>query len=143
MNDTQNTQADYLSPALDRFGKRYIIKTFFAVLISAAVLFLSAGRLDWTMGLVFIGLYFSHTVVSNVILGRHSPELLNERGRKADNSKDWDRVLTAIWIPMMWIAYAVAGLDAGRFGWSSMQSTLSIVGVVMFVVASIIITWAH
>lgn len=142
MNNTQNTQADYLSPALDRFGKRYIIKTFFAVLISAAVLFLFAGRFDWTMGLVFIGLHFSHTVVSNVILGRYSPELLNERGRKADNSKDWDRVLTAIWIPMMYIAYAVAGLDAGRFGWSSMQSTLSILGVVMLVVASIIITWA-
>ncbi len=142
MEKDQPTPADHSSPALDSFGKRYIVKTYILVLLAAIALFLAAGRLDWIMGWVFIGLYFLSTLVMNIILARQNPELLNERGHKADNSKSWDKVLTVLWLLMMYIAYLVAGLDAGRFGWSSMQIAFSIAGMFIFVLQSIIITWA-
>ncbi len=136
------TPTDQLSPTLDSFGKRYIAKTYVLVLVAAVALFLSAGRLAWLLGWVFIGLYFVNTMVSNVILTQQNPELLNERGHKADNSKRWDEILTVVWLLLIHIIYVVAGLDAGRFGWSSMPVVFGIVAMLIFVLGTIVIVWA-
>jgi len=99
--------------------KRYLAKGFFAKLLMVAILFLSAGRLDWVMGWALVGVYVSWDIVTVLILIPKSPGLIAERARIQEGTKKWDLVLATLaasFTPM--VTWIVAGLDV-RFGWTT------------------------
>jgi len=142
MSSPESTQSSSPKPSLDRSGVKRIVQVVSGTLLFAVVLFLSAGRLDWPMAWAYVSSWFVALLAMTVIDGGKNPGLINERGRKSANTKRWDKVLMAIYAPMPFIILAVAGLDAGRFGWSSMPFALQIVGLAMMVPAFIMPTWA-
>ena len=75
--DARRTQ-DELRQAPDL--KAGIVKRAVQVLLTttfqAAVLFLSAGRLDWVWGWVYIGVYMVGILVNLIVLLRTSPETI-------------------------------------------------------------------
>ncbi len=120
MSTTTTGQPGEAPGAGSRLHAKAIIRFALYVLLLPATLFLAAGRLDWVMGWVFVGVVLAMTVVSRLVVARKTPELLVERGRslEAPDVERWDRrlvPLVALYGPL--ITWIVAGLDE-RFGWA-------------------------
>ena len=79
-------------PSLERSGIRRIVQVLVSILLIGVLLFLSAGRLDWLWGWLFLAGWLLLILPSAVVMSK-SPDLINERGRRADNIKGWDKVL--------------------------------------------------
>jgi protein-S-isoprenylcysteine O-methyltransferase Ste14 len=121
----------------------WAVKGLVAKLFVAVVLFASAGRLDWVMGWVYLGVFLAFDVATALVLLPRSPELLVERNRIQEGTKGWDQVLVrlaALYLPMA--AWIVSGLD-DRFDWSvQMPLTLHIVALVVVVLGYAMVVWA-
>jgi len=93
---------------------------------------------------VFFGATFLYLSMSTVALYRYSPELLVQRLRmRRGGSKTWDEVLMrACNLTVMLIVPVVAGLDVGRYQWSRLGVLHAGVGLLLFIVSSVLINWA-
>jgi len=141
MTMLRHTQVNAHKPRLERSGINRIIQVFVSGLLMGLVLFLSAGRLDWPAAWIFLGFYVLVILTLGVWAMRKNPEVVNERG-KMQNIKSWDKTLMIIYTVMLFVLFAVAGLDAGRFGWSAMPIALQVVGLVALAFAMAVTYWA-
>lgn len=141
MSTLPQMQSNAHQPRLERSGVNRIIQVFVAVLLMGLVLFLSAGHLDWPAAWIFLGLYVLVILTLGVWAMRRNPEVVNERG-KMENIKSWDKILMIIYTVMLFVVFAVAGLDAGRFGWSVMPIALQVVGLIGLMLAMAVTYWA-
>lgn len=87
-------------------------------ILTAVLLFSSAGRLDWILGWLFIAAWSLLKLVFIVYLRRHDPDLLVERVTRHENAKPYDRVIIPIYFVFAFGTIVIAGLDGGRFRWS-------------------------
>jgi len=121
----------------------WAVKALVARLSVAAMLFVSAGRLDWVMGWVFAGLYAAFDIATALVVIPRSPELLTERTRVHEGTKGWDKVLLRIaagYLPMA--SWIVSGLDV-RFGWSPQISPrLQIASLAVTALGFALVVWA-
>ena len=62
--------------------------------------------------------------------------------RFGEGTKAWDKAWLWLFAPVFLAVYAVAGLDAVRYGWSSMPGWLWLVGLVLFLPGTALISWA-
>lgn len=114
-----------------------------SVLVLAATLFISSGRLDWVMGWVYLAMFVTAFGIIALIFVLKSPELLAERAEIREGVKDWDRVLgdlVGVYVPItMWI---VAGLNA-RCGWlPQIPLTLQIAALAIAALGYFLTLWA-
>jgi len=79
----------------------------------AAILFISAGRLDLPWFWALIGVY---AVLLSAAIRGIDPDLIRERHHPAPGGED--RSLRWRAVPFFLAHFIVAGLDVGRFGWS-------------------------
>ena len=142
MSSEQGAPGESKSSSLGGSGVRRIIVVILQVVITGVLLFVCAGRLNWMLGWVYIGLSIFVLVFNGSFLLRRHPEVINERGRWAKNTKGWDKAWAAIYAPMPLITVAVAGLDAARFGWSQVPLALSALGIAMFLAGNLLFLWA-
>jgi protein-S-isoprenylcysteine O-methyltransferase Ste14 len=106
-----------------------------SMLMQAAILFISAGRLDWVMAWVYLGFYAVMIGINAAILLRKDPALIAERAEMKKDAKRWDKPLAAIVSlvgPLTLLL--VAGLDV-RFGWTPALSWLF--QMMMFIVMAL------
>lgn len=129
-------------PRLERSGVNRLIQVIVTVLVIGIMLFVSAGRLDWTAAWLFLGVYTGIILTLGVWAIRKNPDVVNERGRLAKNIKGWDKILVTLYSGLSCVAFIVAGLDAGRFGWSMVPTSLQIAGLVCLVLESAMTYWA-
>lgn len=107
----------------------YIIKHLFGTLTFFLILFLSAGRIDYWQGLVYvtIGLIMA---AFNYTLLKPDSDLLIERTKPGEGSKKWDKILLGIFFLVTLIMYTLAGLDSGRYHWSpDFPWSLTLIGI--------------
>jgi protein-S-isoprenylcysteine O-methyltransferase Ste14 len=89
---------------------------FFFVL-QAVILFLAAGRLNWTWAWAFLGICLVSVAINGAFMLRTSPETIAERGRP-QATQDWDKVIGGLWALVLYLVLPlVAGLDV-RFAWT-------------------------
>jgi protein-S-isoprenylcysteine O-methyltransferase Ste14 len=82
--------------------------------VIGAVLFLAAGRMDWTWAWVMLAVYLASVVVNSYFM-RNNPETVAERGQPGE-MKRWDQVISGLWsLAQFVLVPLVAGLDV-RFG---------------------------
>jgi protein-S-isoprenylcysteine O-methyltransferase Ste14 len=106
-------------------------------------LFLAAGRLDWTRGWISVALCVVGFTAMGLIVQRYNPELMAQRARwRRKDAKRFDKIFMAVYLPLVLLQPAVAGLDAVRFRWTSMPFALVYVGAVLFVASLVVLTWA-
>ncbi len=65
-----------------------------------------------------------------------------ERARwRRKDTKRFDKIFMALYLPLVLLHPAIAGLDAVRFHWSSMPFAFMYVGAAMFVTSLVVIGW--
>jgi len=120
MRQTQSGRGE-MAPQTRRAIIRWIVQAAVGVVGYAALLFLTAGTLNWLWGWVLIAVLAAFLAAHPLILIPINPELLAERekGSLAEGVKTWDKVVSMLAAGVLPIAsWIVAGLDF-RFGWSS------------------------
>jgi len=109
----------------------YLIKHVSGTLIFFSILFISAGKIGYWQGLVYlvIGLVM---VLLNYSVLRIDAELLNERSRPGEGTKNWDKAILGLSFLMTISMYITAGLDSGRYHWSpDFHWSLYLVGIIL------------
>ncbi len=122
---------------------RSTLRVILGVVLYGALLFGSAGTLRWLEGWVFLAILLGATAGTGLWLQRHDPALLAERTKPLlqPGQPLWDRIIMIAFVPA-WIAwFVVPGLDAVRFGWSSVGWPLKAMGAVLHIVGWAGIVW--
>jgi protein-S-isoprenylcysteine O-methyltransferase Ste14 len=117
-----------------------LLKIGIFILVSAAVFFLCAGRLNLVMAWIYIAMVLVNTSITSLIM---NPELIIERSEIKKDTKSWD-ILPAILIGRVGplVILIVAGLDV-RFGWSQQFSlVLQIVAWGIAILGLLVTDWA-
>ncbi|MFC1619107.1 methyltransferase family protein [Candidatus Neomarinimicrobiota bacterium] len=116
----------------------------FLLLVPAALL-LTAGRADWFMGWVYIGLVMVFSAGSRFLVLRKDPGLLAERAQSLskEDAKPWDKwIVLQIAMVGPIAMLALCGLDE-RFGWSpDIQPVYRITALAIIVFGYALSTWA-
>jgi protein-S-isoprenylcysteine O-methyltransferase Ste14 len=105
-------------------------------------LFTAAGRLDWMGGWLFVGLVLFSLVTQSLTVRVKNPVLRQERWKERADTKSFDRIFTNTYMAMLPVMTLVAGLDNGRFGWSSLPEWSVPVGVLLHVLGQLPVLWA-
>ena len=129
---------------MKRAGIKQVLLSSLLLIIQMIIFFLSVGHINVSRAWMFFGATFVYLSVSTVVLYRFNPELIVHRlRRKREGSKLWDEILMrASNLMVMLVVPAVAGLDVGRFQWSSISIHFAVVGFVLYFFSSVLINWA-
>lgn len=107
-----------------------------------AVLFISAGRLDWVMGWVYLFGYFGLLALLSMIMPIDQ-ELADERMNVKEGAKQWDIIIVAIVTLLGGLALQiVAGLDMRNSWLQSFPVAISAVALVIAMLGTLIGSWA-
>ena len=123
-------------------GLRITLSTAALLVVFAAILFLSAGRADWPTAWFYLAIMTANVLANFAYLRARNPELIAARSRFGKGTKTWDKIWMALFGPLFVSVYVVAGLDAGRFGWSTMPLSLWPLGLALFLPGSALFTWS-
>ena len=108
-----------------------------------ALLFPSAGRLDWFRGWISIAFWSAGMTAFILIVSRCNPTLLAARQKwRHKDTKRFDKIFLAAFLPLVLMQPVLAGLDAVRYRWSSMPFGFVYPGAVLFVLGVALMAWA-
>ena len=108
----------------------------------AAIIFWPAGRIDWLAGWVYFGLITTTLFINFVYLRRVNPEVIAHRLRLGKGTKVWDILWSVLFTPVFLAIYVIAGFDAVRFEWSTMPLWLWPIGLALWLLGNILLTWS-
>jgi protein-S-isoprenylcysteine O-methyltransferase Ste14 len=112
------------------------------VLMLPVMLFLSAGRVDWVMGWVMVGIVAVWVGATALVVIPRNPELLAERVGPKKGAKTWDTVILGMYGVTTIAVWIVAGLDV-RFGWTTgISLPLQIAAMAIVVSGYALVVWA-
>jgi protein-S-isoprenylcysteine O-methyltransferase Ste14 len=131
-------------PEIDRrLLVRGIIRVILFIAATSSVMFLAYGGILWPEAWALVGLgliYFLWIFLWGV---KHNPGVLNERSKGLDDlSESWDKVIVGIYSIAYICMYTLAGLDAGRFGWSGISPATRWVAFLFVLPGYILPMWA-
>lgn len=121
---------------------RRLVQIVIQILVIAAILFGTSGRLDWWMAWLYLCVYAVGICVNGALMLRVNPELVAERSRVGVGTKGWDRLIGGS-VVLIWGIFVpfVAGLDM-RFGWSELPFTVQLAALVVNVLGFALAGWA-
>jgi protein-S-isoprenylcysteine O-methyltransferase Ste14 len=109
----------------------YILKHFAGTFIFFIILFLSAGRIDYWQGVIYVIIGLIMGTLNYTVLKPDS-ELLTERTKPGEGSKKWDKILLGLSFLLTITMFIIAGLDSGRYHWSpDFHWSLSLTGIIL------------
>jgi protein-S-isoprenylcysteine O-methyltransferase Ste14 len=120
----------------------YLIKHLSGSILFFSIIFISAGRLDYWQGLIYVIIGIIMVFLNYTVL-RVDSELLNERSKFGEGTKKWDKTILGLSFLMTISMYLIAGLDSGRYHWSPdfhwgihlLGIILTILGQLLFLIA--------
>jgi protein-S-isoprenylcysteine O-methyltransferase Ste14 len=110
--------------------------------VLAALLFLPAGRWNWPQAWAFLLAYGAFLALYAGWGLWRDPAQLAERSRVAPNVKTWDKVILTAYTLCLLLTFVLAGLDAGRFHWSSVALPIEALAWLGQALAGSVIFWA-
>ena len=130
-------------PGVSRGVLRWGGQMLSALIIFGSILFLAAGRINWMVGWIYLGMNALTQALSAIILIPRRPGMLAERSKVREGTKAWDRLLAPAIVVFGTLAVLItAGLDA-RFGWSgSLSRGLWGLGLVIAFSSQMFVLWA-
>lgn len=123
----------------DQAVYKRLVQVAVMLALFVACIFLSAGRIDWLWGWIYLGLYLAMMAGNALTMDR---ELVAERAQVGAGTKKWDLVLGSLTILLgQPVTLLVCGLDE-RFGWTSFSLPVQIAGGVIFALGCALVVWA-
>jgi protein-S-isoprenylcysteine O-methyltransferase Ste14 len=121
-----------------------VIQVVALLLVQAALLFVSAGRMDWPAGWAYLSVYLG-TLGLNLLLllprGAAATALIEERARIVPE-RSWDRIVSVVVAAGYLSMLGGAGLDE-RFGWSrKLGWAAQTMGLAMAALGLAVASWA-
>ena len=111
------------------------------VVLFVGLLFLIAGRFNWTRGWAYIGLLSCGQSVSCLYVRRKDAEVLRRRGRIGRGTKTWDKFVLGLFATAYLAEIVVAAVDE-RYTWSTMSGWFWLLGTIMYIFYLFMLTWA-
>ena len=109
----------------------YVIKHFFGTFIFFAIIFVSAGRINYPQGLIYVSIGLIMTILNYTVL-RIDSELLKERSKPGEGTKKWDKTILGLSFLVTISMYIIAGLDSGRYHWSpDFHWSICLLGIIL------------
>ena len=107
----------------------YILKHFIGTFIFFLILFISAGKIDYWQGLVYVILGLIMGTLNYTLL-RPDADLLSERSKPGAGTRNWDKKILGLSFLATISMFVTAGLDSGRYHWSpDFHWSLSVIGI--------------
>lgn len=117
---------------------KFLIKALVTTLIFSAILFLSAGKLNYMQGFIYLATNLVTTLL-NFWSIRNNPELMSERSKVGEGAKAWDKMVLGLSAITYLSCIVVAGLDSGRFRWSpNFHWAMYALGIILTLVGQLI-----
>ena len=107
-----------------------LVKFLCGIVLVGVLVFLPAGTLRYSGGLLFAGLLFIPMLIMGIVLFVRSPELLRRRLDSKEKESVQKGVVALSALGFIG-GFVVAGLDC-RFGWSRVPLTVVIAASVLF-----------
>jgi protein-S-isoprenylcysteine O-methyltransferase Ste14 len=106
-----------------------------------AILFVSAGRVDWPMGWASLGIYILISIINFMLA---DPALVAERAEMRTGVDIRDMILASLSFLFFFpLTLLVAGLDIGRYTWSPpIPLAVQVIALVVFALGNAIGSWA-
>jgi len=105
-------------------------------------LFWSAGSVSWVRGWIYTAILLMAMGVIALVVWRYNRVLFAARAKiRRKDTKRFDIVFFAIYMPLALAQPVVAGFDAVRFRWSSMSFGMVYAGIALFAIACAAIAW--
>ncbi len=135
------TEAAANHPKLEKEGKQRIVVVLMFMTTAWALFFLGSGTINWPAAWVYVALQLIIFLTIGLQVIRLNPEIINERGRKSDKTKWWDKIFSLIYAPQIFLTPLIAGLDY-RFGWSTANFDWQVVGFICLIPGFSLPYWA-
>ena len=129
-------------PGLARAVAKRTVAVTLVFALWGALLFWSAGSLNWTRAWVYLGVSMLIFLGNSVFLIVRNPGVIAARAEVRKGTKAFDKIVLVPYATAYLSVPVVAGLDAVRFGWSSMPFEALYAGVALVVLGSIPIALA-
>jgi len=113
------------------------------LVILAVLLFVPAGCITWARGWIFLLVFSLLMAASIVYFTRANPEMFAVRSRVHPCTKQWDKIVISLLFVAILAIPPVAGLDDGRFHWSSMSCWVVALGYLVQLAGWIGVAWAE
>lgn len=108
----------------------YLIKQFLGTLLFFGIIFISAGRINYWQGLIYLIIGLIMVLLNHTVL-RIDSELLMERSKAGEGAKSWDKLILGLSFLTTISMYITAGLDSGRYHWSpNFHWSLYLMGII-------------
>ena len=109
----------------------YLIKLFIGTFLFFIIIFISAGRIDYWQGILYVAIGLIMFILQNTLL-RIDPELLKERSKPGEDTKKWDKTILGLSFLVTISMYITAGLDSGRYHWSpDFHWSITLIGIIL------------
>jgi protein-S-isoprenylcysteine O-methyltransferase Ste14 len=116
----------------------YFIKHLIGTLLFFLILFISAGRLNYWQGLIYVIIGLIMFLLNYTVLKIDS-ELFNERSKPGEGTKKWDKLLLGLSFLITITMYIIAGLDSGRYHWSpNFHWSLYLFGIILTILGQLL-----
>jgi protein-S-isoprenylcysteine O-methyltransferase Ste14 len=131
-----------LAPEMLRSIRKRMVQIVLFTAVWGVLLFASAGRPDYIRGWICLGLFVFFAAASAILVLRYNPEVAAARSKLHSDAKGFDKVFAVVYTLLQLALPVVAGLDAVRYGWSSMSFEAVYPGALLYLLAAAPVTWA-
>ena len=104
-------------------------------------MFVAAGRVNWKRGWIYVALYVGTLVIGEIVVSVKNPGILQERAKRHANTKTFDKIIVPLIVVTFFLFPVVAGLDAGRFGWSHVGWQAFFAGLPLYLMGGLLVPW--
>jgi len=120
---------------------KYVLILLLQRIIGIVLFFAAAGTFNDIRGIVNISLYFIVSVIACVLMLASHQDTLSERGKKQENTKNWDKVLLPLLVFLAYFGiYVIAGLG-NRFHWNRLPMEYFYAGLILYLLSCVFIVW--
>jgi len=133
--------SENLQPAI----RRRMVQVLIQILVQSLALFLSAGKVRWWEGWVYVVIYLVSVTIFAFFMMRLNPAAIAERGRGATAGgwKQWDKIFGLLFTLCYFLGILIVGGLDERFGWTGpMALSTQIVAFAIYAVGLGLFGWA-
>lgn len=127
--------------AIKQGAMKYLAMLLIQRIIGVVLFLVAAGTIFDMRGIVNFSLYFIVSIIACIVMYKGHQATLDERGKKHNNTQNWDKVLLPIYVLLAYyVIYFIAGFGV-RFQWAHLSVEWMVAGVVIYIISGVFTVW--